>query len=566
MDSALWLLLWLRFRAWVRRLTRNAATPRGALFLAAGVLFFALIVGPTVFFRLAQAGHGVETNYVENTRRYGPLLLFAYCALTVLFASAEQGISFTPAEVQFLFPGPFSRRQVLAYKVIGNGLLGCLYALFLTGFFFAYAARPLAAYPGLVLTLWFIQLFGMAVSLVIDTVGARAVSRPRKLLVALALGLVVWAVAWVGGDALSAGPNAVVERLRQNEAVRVLLTPMGWFVETFTAERLWPDFLLGAARCLGVNAVLLVLVFLLDAQYLEAAAAASERAYARLQRVRSGGAVAAVVATGRPRFSLPPLPNWGGVGPLAWRQLTTAARSLRPVLIFLAIFVVMVGAVRLAAGAIDEQELPDFGVPIGTAVLGMTVAMLTPLLTFDFRGDIDRMDALKALPLPPWRVALGQLLAPTLILTAVQLIVMAWVQALWGGAEVLLVGVAVFALPFNFLSFELENLMFLWFPMRLMPAAPGDFQMMGRQALMMVAKFVALLLVVVPAALAAAAACIVAALVLQVNDSEKALADVRLVMAGVSAAWLVLTGLSAGAVPLVGQAFRRFDVSRDTPP
>ena len=58
--------------------------------------------------------------YAQHTRRVGPLLLFAYCALTVLFASAEHGISFTPAEVQFLFSGPFSRRQVLAYKIVGN--------------------------------------------------------------------------------------------------------------------------------------------------------------------------------------------------------------------------------------------------------------------------------------------------------------------------------------------------------------------------------------------------------------------------------------------------------------
>jgi hypothetical protein len=133
---------------------------------------------------------------------------------------------------------------------------------------------------------------------------------------------------------------------------------------------------------------------------------------------------------------------------------------------------------------------------------------------------------------------------------------MALVQALWGGVGLLLWGVALFALPFNFLSFGLENLMFLWFPARLAPAAPGDFQMMGRQTLMMVAKFVALLVVIGPALLAAGAAYWVAAFVLEVNGVPPALA----------AAWLVLTGLSLGVVPLVASAFRRFDVARDTPP
>jgi hypothetical protein len=556
MDSALWLLLRLRFRAWLRRLLRNAATPRGAVFLLAGLLFFAVVVGPPAVLRILQAESGGSlTAYVEHTREVGPLLLFAYCLLTVLFASAEQGVSFTPAEVQFLFSGPFSRRQLLAYKVIGNGLLCCVYAAFLTVFFVAYAARPLAAYPGLVLTLWFIQLFSMAVALLINTIGARAFSLRRKLLVLVLLGLLAWGLARLGGDAFAHGPGEVVARLRQNEAVRLLLTPMGWFIEAFTADSL-PDFLLSAARCLGVNAVLLLVVFLLNSQYLEAAAAASERAYARLQRARSGGAVSAVVGTGRPRLRVPALPHWGGVGTLTWRQLTTGVRSLRPVLIFLVVFVLLVGGSWLALGAIDQSDVRGGGWLIGSTVLGMTVAMLTPLLTFDFRGDIDRMDLLKALPMSAWRVALGQLLAPTLMLSVVQLFVIGLVQALWGGVEALLAGVALFALPFNFLSFGLENLLFLWFPARPTPAAPGDFQMMGRQTLMMLVKFAALLFVIGPAAVAGVVAGALAAWLFDTDPVAPALA----------VGCVVMTALAAGVVPLVAVAFRRFDVSRDTPP
>jgi hypothetical protein len=557
MDSALWLLLWLRFRAWLRRLVRNAATARDALFLVIGVVIFALLIGPNVAFRVFQAEDSpLRQGFVQYTRELGPLVLFAYCALTVAFASAEQGISFTPAEVLFLFSGPFSRRQVLAYKVVGNALLCCVYALLLAAFISAYAARPPIAYAALVLTLWFIQFFGTAVSLLVNILGARAASWPRKLLLLALVALAAWGVARVGGDAFARGPGEVVARLRQNEVVQVLLTPMSWFTDTFTAERLWPDFALGAARCLGVDVFLLFLIFVLDAQYLEAAAAASERAYARLQRARSGGVVVAGTGGSRWRFSLPSLPNWGGVGPLAWRQLTTAVRSPRPIVAFLAVFALMVGGSRLALGAADEGDVPAGGWLIGSTVLGMTVAMLTPLLTFDFRGDIDRIEVLKSLPLPPWRVALGQLLAPTLLLSAVQLLVMGLVQGLWGGVELLVVVVAVFALPFNFVSFGLENLLFLWFPARLTPTAPGDFQMMGRQTLMMVVKMAALLLVIGPAAAAGVLTAVVATLVLEVDPVAPALA----------VACAVMTGLAAGVVPLVALAFRRFDVARDTPP
>jgi len=46
------------------------------------------------------------------------------------------------------------------------------------------------------------------------------------------------------------------------------------------------------------------------------------------------------------------------------------------------------------------------------------------LLPFDFRGDIDLMEELKALPISPVRLALGQLLTPTLVATSGQALAM----------------------------------------------------------------------------------------------------------------------------------------------
>jgi hypothetical protein len=554
-HGALWLLLGLRFRAWLRRLGRNAATPRGALFLAAGLGFFLLILGPNIFLR-AFAGEGpLGPNYLEQTRRYGPLMLLVYCTMTVLFSSAEQGIAFSPGEVQFLFPGPFSRRQLLAYKIAGNGLLCLLYALFLTAFFLPYVAWPVTAYLGLVLTLWFVQLFSTAVSLVIHTLGTRATGLPRKLLLLAAAGLLAWGALYAGRDALAGGPAEVLRRVERAPVLQAALTPLRWFVDAFTAERVWPDFAAAAACCLAVNAGLLLLVFLLDASYLEAAAAASERTYARLQRLRSGGAVAAGAwVSGKPRFSLPGLPWWGGAGPVAWRQLTTAARSLKPLLIFLAVFSVIAVGPRLVV-PVQPADRPVLGWFLASTLLAMTFAVLTPLMTFDFRGDIDRMDVLKSLPIPPSRLALGQLLAPVLILTAVQVLVVGLVQLLWGGVELLLLLVVLYGAPFNFLSFGLENLLFLWFPTRMLPATPGDFQMMGRQTLMMFIKMLALVLVVLPAGLAWLAVALAGEL-LGVNG----------MVPGLAVAWVVLAGLSTGVLPLMARAFRAFDVARDTPP
>lgn len=557
MDRALWLLLALRCRAWFRRLARNARTLRGALVLAAGLVFFVLVIGPNIVAALLQAPHpGLDpADAVAITRRLGPIVLLAYCLLTVLFSSAEQGVSFSPAEVQFLFPGPFSRRQVLAYKVVGHLLLSLLYALFLTAFLLPRAASPGPAYLGLVLVLWFVHLFTLAATLVVQTVGARASTWPRRLVLAAVAVCLLWALLWTSRNTLAGEPRSVLDRVQDVPAVRVMLAPMSWFVQAFTADGLGPGagFWRPALLALAVNALLFALVFLLDAQYLESAAAASERLYARLQRVRSSGALAAT--GGGWRLRLPDLPWWGGAGPLAWRQLTAASRGLRPLLGFLVLFAAVAVVPFLVGLRGDAFSATALGPILAGTLLGMTFAVLAPLMTFDFRGDLDRMDVLKTLPVPPAAVAVGQLIAPVLLLSLVQIALVAGVQALWGGAEQLLAGTVAFALPVNFLSLAVENLLFLWFPARQGPSMAGDFHMMGRQALMMLAKFT-LLGIGVAAAVSAAA---VVYVVLELLDRD------GLVPAG-AAAWLVLAVQGAALVPLLARAFTKFDVARDTPP
>ena len=78
---------------------------------------------------------------------------------------------------------------------------------------------------------------------------------------------------------------------------------------------------------------MVLVVFLLDVQFLAASASASERHYARLQRMRSGRVLAGRTGTGKPRFGLGEPPSWGGMGPLAWRQTLSLLRNLRGVLV-----------------------------------------------------------------------------------------------------------------------------------------------------------------------------------------------------------------------------------------
>ena len=187
MDRALWLLLWLRFRGWFRRLGRAMRTPKGIALGLLGLLLFVPMLASVV---LTSAMPETRVGDPQMARQYGPWLLLAYCLSIVLFSSADRGLTFTPAEVDFLFPGPFSRRQLLAYK-IGVNLLGSLFStVFLTVFFQTYAFRVVAAVVGLFLTTTFLQLFNMAAALVAGTLGVFAYNRTRKVLL-LAIGVAI---------------------------------------------------------------------------------------------------------------------------------------------------------------------------------------------------------------------------------------------------------------------------------------------------------------------------------------------------------------------------------------
>jgi ABC-2 type transport system permease protein len=550
MPRALWLLSWLRFVGWVRRLGRMLRTVKGALLTLFVAILFALWVFSVVvaaFVRPATERVGTP----ELARMYGPMALLAYCLLLLALPSSERMIAFTPAEINFLFPAPFRRRQLIGYKMTVIALKTASGTLLLSILFLQYAHSFIAAYIGLLLMAMFIQFLMMALALVAATVGALAYGRGRRWLLAL-LGAAV-----VAGALLlrrhqwdRAGLILLIPELSRAPVISVILAPFRWFIEAFTAESLWPDLVLWSGLCLAVNAVVVLVIMTLDAQYLETAAAASERVYVRLQRLRRGGLASAWASASKARFSLPTFPWCGGVGPIAWRQMLAAVRGLRGLLVFLIIVGCMAGWPLLLSQSDDRADSART-IGAASAILTMSVFMLPLLLTFDFRGDVDRIDVLKSLPIAPSRLVIGQLMTPVLFASAVQFILLAILQVALGGLGKILPVLAAFLLPFNFLLFALENLLFLLFPTRMTPATPGDLQAMGRTMFSVFVKFTCLGLVAGVIALGATLVYF--------------LLGERLAPA-LACAWLLSAGADAALVPALVLAFRKFDVAVDTPP
>jgi hypothetical protein len=342
----------------------------------------------------------------------------------------------------------------------------------------------------------------------------------------------------------AAGPGglkSIAEALDRAPVARVVLAPLQPFVRTFTAETAG-ELVLWALVSAAIDASLLALVLRLDADYREAALAASQRQFERLQRIRRGVIPQVGKARG-PRRSLVGMFPWlGGIGPTAWRQTTAAIRTSRGTLLIVAF---------MSAGIV-----PTFfaGHRAGIAPIIMTTAwgtaMLTMMLKFDFRGELDQMAWLKALPLHPTATAAGQLAVPALYLTLIQGLLLGTAAFIATPAQrLILLAILPFLLPFNVLVFGVENLMFLWFPSRLAGAAPGDLGFLGRQIVFFVVKMIVVGLAVAVCGAAGGIAYVVT----------------RRVEPAIVGGFLGLCAVGVALVALVGFAYQRFDPSRDMP-
>ena len=267
--------------------------------------------------------------------------------------------------------------------------------------------------------------------------------------------------------------------------------------------------------------------------------------YDMLERIRRGGSV---IGATRALFELPLLHWLGGAGPKLWRQLTTASRSTIKLVGIILIFLIPIAAVLLSPSTAMEREG-------ATALFGIGYTMITAIFVptmigFDFRPDIGRMEDLKSLPIAPTRLVLGQLLAPVLILCAIESAAIGLTVVFARANMLMVIGSLALLFPLNLLMVAIENLYCLWFPVRMMAVNSFDLQMMGRQLLVMLAKGTTL---VIAGGLAGA----LGAAVYYVTGQRWE--------GAIATAWVVMLISGLGLVPLVALAFDQFDVSQTLP-
>src|SRR5262249_43584829 len=148
--------------------------------------------------------------------------LLAYAVVFFVFSPSDRGITFTPAEVNLLFSGPFTRRQLLTYKMMVTFLTCLMGTAFMTLVFQVHAYHTVAAFVGLLGAMGFVQLIAMIVSLLAQMAGQLAYNRVRKLVLLLVTVLIVVSVLRWGKGGMLSSWDEVVDTINQSPVLAVL--------------------------------------------------------------------------------------------------------------------------------------------------------------------------------------------------------------------------------------------------------------------------------------------------------------------------------------------------------
>ena len=403
-----------------------------------------------------------------------------------------------------------------------------------------------AAAVGFFLASLMLASLTMCAQLVAQSVGERAFTRARKLLLGGLMAVAAVALSQAASQGFDGSLLETLLRARHSLAAEIVLAPFAVFAKIITAERLVPDMLGWAAIGTILVAGVYALAIWLDANYLETAVRVSQKMYERRRRAMSEGVFAR--HSKRPvQSSRLPQPPWlGGVGPLVWRHVIQALRGGRGALILAAIVMVAMGA-PMAIGMRRAPQLPPFLPRMVIGIAAYMTFIFSAQSPLGFRGDHKRMDLLKSLPIRPMAMTCGQTLVVVLILSGMQWLIFAVTAVFLPAAAGELLAAGLFALHFNWIVFGMENFFFLLYPSPLVATGSEGFFKAGSAILFMLAKS---LVLAASAGLAAAPAAIIYLL----TES---------MAAACLAAWLTLLLPAAGILLLMAWAFQRCNVSAD---
>ncbi len=519
----------------------------------------------------------------------GALLLAGIVALAWVVPRDRAALVFTEAEIAFLFPAPVSRRALIHWKLLRSQfaiLLTIALLTLITGRF-RLGGHVWTQAAGWWVILSTLSLHLLGASFARTQLLERGLTPWRRRAVVLLLvgGLLAAAGWWVRASVPpfregSPDPAAVLAWARA-----LLATPaVHWLLEPFRIPLrpfLAPDAA-GFLRALGPAGLLLGVnyfwVLRADVAFEEASADLSRRFAQRLADARSGRGAAAVPFRRR-RAPFPLAPTGGPrVTALLWKNLLAAGGvfSLRTagVLAWLA-----VGVGFALSQVLRQSPWPMLLGVLAVVMAGLSLVFGSMITRNDLRSDLANVDLLKTYPLPGWQIVLGELLAPAVLLTVGQWLLLLLAAALFArgtdqdslGLWTRLAGpmgaAALVAPAWNLLSLLIPNAAVLLLPGWFQPgtgtgsAAAGGgrgIEVLGQRLIFLLGQMFVLVVALLP--VTGVGGAVALGVGLWLGSPTAAL------LSGAAAGAAVLFGEVLLALGPLGSLFERFDLSAELRP
>ena len=537
--------------------------------------FFRFLFTPRGRSAAGASGFAVDPLFFESI---GALILFGIVLLAWVIPHKRAALMFTEAEVAFLFPAPISRRGLIHFKLLRSQL-----AILFTVVFFTLLSsmggnnRPwLIRAAGWWVILFTLNLHFLAASFALTKLMDRGISNWKRRLAII--GLALAAAGAVGVWAARAIPELTAEKLASvgsameySEQLLVsgplpyLLFPFRLVVHPYLAAD-WGAFLIALGPALGMMVLHYVWVVRADVAFEEASVDASRKFADKMAAARAGNwrAASGKFKPKRAPFGL--RPNGSPVVAVLWKNLVSAgsAFTLRTGIIVMISGLIMAFALRGAVG--DSNWVGMVGLFSG--MIGLWALLIGPqIVRQDLRQDLPNADWLKLFPLRGWQVALGEILAPAVILTAIQWLLLVVTMVCAGqladgkisGVMVLAIGggLAMLLPALNLISLLIPNAAVLLFPAWFQAGkdAPQGIEATGQRLIFAMGQFLAFALSLVPAGVGFAG---VYFLIAQLFGAPV------VAVAVASLAATVVLGLEVAlGVMWLGKLFERFDLSAE---
>jgi hypothetical protein len=395
----------------------------------------------------------------------------------------------------------------------------------------------------------------------------------RRLIVvglagAMVVGVWIWAKRTIPELNLASIPDArsaldYLQRVLTAGPALYLLYPFRLLVRPFLA----PD---AAAFFTALPPVLLIFllhylwVIYSDVAFEEASVAASQKLAARMTAARTGnwqGARKNQKAK-RPWFNLT------AAGPSAtaflWKNLLGVGQVFSPRLWIILTVIVVVLCFSLGQSGLHQHLSWVVGFLVAIA-LGYSLLLGPQILRLDFRRDLPLADVLKTFPLRGWQIALGEILAPVVVLAVFQWLLLLFETGLLfylPGPQgtlflVITLGAAMVLPVLDVILLLIPNAAVLLFPAWIQTGkdSPRGIEVTGQRLVMVLAQLLVLALTILPAAGA------FAAVFFLLNFT---VGPVAAILPASLAGLVVLAVEAAFGVMLLGKLFERFNVTEET--